>query len=77
MVARNFCTITRWRCVLRVCYPHVILIATQSLLDDVREQRIPSDFLELFDAAKLPFYDGDYRSFTTPLQKSDLFPKEI
>ncbi|KAI0796211.1 Spt20 family-domain-containing protein [Abortiporus biennis] len=29
-----------------------------SLLDDIRAQRIPNDFLELFDAAKLPFYDG-------------------
>ncbi|KAH9933385.1 uncharacterized protein B0H18DRAFT_983411 [Fomitopsis serialis] len=29
-----------------------------SLLDDIRAQRIPVDFLELFDAAKLPFYDG-------------------
>ncbi|PCH44446.1 hypothetical protein WOLCODRAFT_133250, partial [Wolfiporia cocos MD-104 SS10] len=29
-----------------------------SLLDDIRAQRIPVDFLELFDSAKLPFYDG-------------------
>ncbi|TFY56188.1 hypothetical protein EVJ58_g7792, partial [Rhodofomes roseus] len=29
-----------------------------SLLDDIRAQRIPVDFLELFDTAKLPFYDG-------------------
>ncbi|CCM02580.1 uncharacterized protein FIBRA_04683 [Fibroporia radiculosa] len=28
-----------------------------SLLDDIRAQRIPVDFLELFDTAKLPFYD--------------------
>ncbi|KAI0917859.1 hypothetical protein AcV5_002691 [Taiwanofungus camphoratus] len=29
-----------------------------SLLDDIRAQRVPVDFLELFDAAKVPFYDG-------------------
>ncbi|KAI0794125.1 Spt20 family-domain-containing protein [Fomes fomentarius] len=29
-----------------------------SLLDDIRSQRIPVDFLELFDAARLPFYEG-------------------
>ncbi|KAH9943857.1 Spt20 family-domain-containing protein [Amylocystis lapponica] len=45
-----------------------------SLLDDIRAQRIPVDFLELFDEAKLPFYDGcmivellDYR----PVKVSD------
>jgi hypothetical protein len=30
----------------------------QSLLDDVRAHRIPVDFLDLFEAAKVPFYDG-------------------
>lgn len=29
-----------------------------SLLDDIRAQRIPVDFLEAFDAANVPFYDG-------------------
>ena len=29
------------------------------MLDDVRAQRIPADFLELFDAANVPFYDGE------------------
>ncbi|KAF8649274.1 hypothetical protein AX16_005902 [Volvariella volvacea WC 439] len=29
-----------------------------SLLDDVRAHRIPVDFLELFDSAKVPFYNG-------------------
>ncbi|KAI0698373.1 Spt20 family-domain-containing protein [Cytidiella melzeri] len=29
-----------------------------TILDDVRAQRIPTDFLELCDAAGLPFYDG-------------------
>ncbi|KZT09823.1 uncharacterized protein LAESUDRAFT_747862 [Laetiporus sulphureus 93-53] len=29
-----------------------------SLLDDIRARRIPVDFLELFDTAKLPFYEG-------------------
>ncbi|KZT25138.1 hypothetical protein NEOLEDRAFT_1065767 [Neolentinus lepideus HHB14362 ss-1] len=29
-----------------------------SLLDDIRQQRIPPDFLELFDASRVPFYDG-------------------
>lgn len=30
----------------------------QSLLDDIRAHRIPVDFLDLFDAAGVPFYDG-------------------
>lgn len=30
----------------------------QSLLDDIRTRHIPVDFLELFDTAKLPFYEG-------------------
>ncbi|KAI0077762.1 hypothetical protein K474DRAFT_1620724 [Panus rudis PR-1116 ss-1] len=29
-----------------------------SLLDDIQAQRIPNDFLELFDSARVPFYDG-------------------
>ncbi|KAF8903448.1 hypothetical protein CPB84DRAFT_1814626 [Gymnopilus junonius] len=29
-----------------------------SLLDDIRLHRIPVDFLELFDSARVPFYDG-------------------
>lgn len=29
-----------------------------SLLDDVRAHRIPVDYLELFDSAGIPFYDG-------------------
>ncbi|KAF8159849.1 Spt20 family-domain-containing protein [Crassisporium funariophilum] len=29
-----------------------------SLLDDIRGHRIPIDFLELFDSARVPFYDG-------------------
>ncbi|OCH96343.1 hypothetical protein OBBRIDRAFT_718879 [Obba rivulosa] len=40
-----------------------------SLLDDIRDHRIPVDFMDLFEAAKAPFYDGcmivelqDYRS---------------
>ncbi|KAJ3501113.1 hypothetical protein NMY22_g19035 [Coprinellus aureogranulatus] len=40
-----------------------------SLLDDIRAHRIPVDFLELFDSARVPFYEGcmvvellDYRS---------------
>ncbi|KAJ7302940.1 Spt20 family-domain-containing protein, partial [Mycena albidolilacea] len=28
------------------------------LLDDIRAHRIPVDFLDLFDAVKVPFYDG-------------------
>ncbi|KAJ7777188.1 Spt20 family-domain-containing protein [Mycena metata] len=35
-----------------------LLICDQGLLDDIRAHRIPVDFLELFDAAKIPFYDG-------------------
>jgi transcription factor SPT20 len=34
------------------------LAQQQSLLDDIRAHRIPVDFLELFDSAKVPFYDG-------------------
>lgn len=34
----------------------------QSLLDDIRAHRIPVDFLELFDAARVPFYDGTHYS---------------
>ncbi|KAJ8509503.1 hypothetical protein ONZ45_g8330 [Pleurotus djamor] len=29
-----------------------------SLLDDIRAHRIPVDFLEMFDTARVPFYDG-------------------
>ncbi|KDR67630.1 hypothetical protein GALMADRAFT_146917 [Galerina marginata CBS 339.88] len=29
-----------------------------SLLDDIRAHRIPVDFLELFDSARVPFYEG-------------------
>ena len=36
----------------------------QSLLDDIRVHRIPVDFLDLFDSARLPFYDGVHRSVT-------------
>lgn len=38
------------------------LTPLQSLLDDIRAQKIPTDFLELFDAARLPFYEGCTRS---------------
>jgi transcription factor SPT20 len=34
----------------------------QSLLDDVRAHRIPVDYLELFDIARVPFYDGELHS---------------
>ena len=30
----------------------------QCILDDIRAHRIPVDFLDLFDAADVPFYDG-------------------
>ncbi|TFY54843.1 hypothetical protein EVG20_g9544 [Dentipellis fragilis] len=33
-----------------------------ALLDDIRAQRIPVDLLELFDAAKVPFYEGTHTS---------------
>ncbi|KAJ7230459.1 Spt20 family-domain-containing protein, partial [Mycena pura] len=46
---------------------------TSCLLDDIRAHRIPVDFLDIFDASKVPFYDGcmivellDYR----PQQRS-------
>lgn len=42
------------------CFLGTSLVAhsEQSLLDDIRAQRIPNDFLELFDSAKVSFYDG-------------------
>ncbi|KAF8552879.1 hypothetical protein OG21DRAFT_1442848 [Imleria badia] len=52
-----------------------------SLLDDVRAHRIPVDYLELFDSAHVPFYDGcmlvellDYRpkrAKDPPLEKPE------
>lgn len=33
-------------------------ILYQSLLDDIRAQRIPVDLLETFDSSGVPFYDG-------------------
>ncbi|EGN95119.1 hypothetical protein SERLA73DRAFT_77130 [Serpula lacrymans var. lacrymans S7.3] len=52
-----------------------------SLLDDIRAHRIPVDFLELFDSARVPFYDGcmivellDYRPVKAkdpPLEKPE------
>ncbi|KIL65646.1 hypothetical protein M378DRAFT_521410 [Amanita muscaria Koide BX008] len=33
-------------------------IPMASLLDDIRAQRIPVDFLEIFDNARVPFYEG-------------------
>lgn len=33
-------------------------LAVQSVLDDIRAFRIPADFLSLFDAANVPYYDG-------------------
>src|SRR5258708_1897952 len=34
----------------------------QALFDDIKAHRIPVDLLELFDAAKVPFYEGMSRS---------------
>jgi hypothetical protein len=63
-VALSFCIITRSR------YGGVLtnsalycLILVQSLLDDIRAHRIPVDFLELFNSAGVPFYDGVYLLF--------------
>ncbi|KAG1878706.1 Spt20 family-domain-containing protein [Suillus tomentosus] len=52
-----------------------------SILDDVRAHRIPVDYLELFDSARVPFYDGcmlvellDYRpkkAKDPPLEKPE------
>lgn len=30
----------------------------QSILEDIRAYRIPADFVELFDEAGVPYYDG-------------------
>lgn len=44
----------------------------QSLLDDIRAHRIPVDFLDLFDAARVPFYDGSFSCH--PLSGTNLPP---
>ncbi|KAL6307222.1 Spt20 family-domain-containing protein [Sparassis latifolia] len=50
------------------------------LLDDIRAQRIPVDFLELFDSVGLPFYDGcmivELHDFRSPTRASDKDIKE-
>ena len=60
-MAPSGCTTTKLQYVHSVqttgCGIHAVRML-QSLLDDIRAQRIPVDFLELFDTAKLPFYDG-------------------
>lgn len=38
----------------------------QSLLDDIRAQRIPVDLLELFDTEKVPFYEGPSQATSHP-----------
>ena len=38
----------------------------QPLLDDIRAQRMPTDLLEIFDAANVPFYDGRPSCNTLP-----------
>ena len=30
----------------------------QSVLDDIRSQHIPVDFLDVFDGFQLPYYEG-------------------
>lgn len=45
-------------CLSLECHSLYLTMCAQSLLDDIRAQRVPVDFLELFDAAKVPFYDG-------------------
>jgi hypothetical protein len=61
-VDRNCCTITKWRSVACASQWHQVTERSlQSLLDDIRVHRIPVDFLEQFDSARLPFYDGVHR----------------
>jgi len=50
----NQIAVSDWKVVIRC----VLLTALQSLLDDIRAHRIPIDFLELFDSARVPFYEG-------------------
>ncbi|KII87461.1 hypothetical protein PLICRDRAFT_142760 [Plicaturopsis crispa FD-325 SS-3] len=62
---------------LNFLYTHQVA----SLLEDIRAHRIPVDFLELFDSAGVPFYDGcmivellDYRpqkSKDSPLEQPE------
>lgn len=57
MFRLNSCTTLRYRWVSCYSCSH-LLICIQCLLDDIRAHRIPVDFLDLFDAVKVPFYDG-------------------
>jgi hypothetical protein len=38
--------------------PYMAELWKQSILEDIRMQRIPVDFLDLFHDAKVPFYEG-------------------
>jgi len=39
----------------------------QCILDDIRAHRIPVDFLDIFESAKVPFYDGTPLAVHVPL----------
>lgn len=63
IVDQNYCTTIKWRSVVCASQWHQLAERhLQSLLDDIRVHRIPVDFLDLFDSARLPFYDGVHRS---------------
>src|SRR6266702_272063 len=47
---------------LTVLSPLPFTCHVQALFDDIKAHRIPVDLLELFDAAKVPFYEGVSRS---------------
>lgn len=45
---------------------YCVLMLLQGLLDEVRALRIPVDFIEIFDAASVPYYEGaPSRAFVT------------
>ena len=49
-----------------LCHILPLTHRVQALFDDIKANRIPVDLLELFDAAKAPFYEGMSRSCRLP-----------
>jgi hypothetical protein len=62
---------------LTLISPLPLTCHVQALFDDIKAHRIPVDLLELFDAAKVPFYEGvsrSLRSLKRLLTKRDTLP---
>jgi hypothetical protein len=45
-----------------VYYQIILNYNLQAILDDIKGQRIPVDFMGIFDDAGVPFYEGASRS---------------